>query len=167
MALSTHSDLTEIRHGEVVINAPIRADASLQFIGCIHTPWKTRSECPRRGDLDGPICKIEIFAPWDQALAGIEAHQRLQALYWMDRARRDLVVQSPRHGSGPTGTFALRSPNRPNPIASSLVTLVGVEGNVALVRGLDCIDGTPLLDLKPEHCPHDGARSNHEAGRRT
>ena len=47
------------------------------------------------------------------------------------------------------GTFALRSPVRPNPIASSIVTLVGIEGSTVLVRGLDCIDGTPLVDLKP------------------
>ena len=53
------------------------------------------------------------------------------------------------------GTFALRSPVRPNPIASSLVELVAVDGSSLHVRGLDCVDGTPLLDLKPEHGTHD------------
>jgi len=67
----------------------------------------------------------------------------------MHDARRDLLVQIPRHAGQRSGTFALRSPVRPNPIASSVVELVTVEANVVVVRGLDCIDGTPLIDLKP------------------
>ena len=86
---------------------------------------------------------------WVAALDGIERHDRLEVLYWMHEARRDLVRQSPRSG-GSTGTFALRSPVRPNPIATSLVRLVAVEGACLLVRGLDCLDGTPLLDIKPD-----------------
>jgi len=70
-------------------------------------------------------------------------------LYWMDRARRDLVIQAPRHYGEPRGTFALRSPVRPNPIAASVVKLIGRDGTRLSVVGLDCIDGTPLLDLKP------------------
>ncbi len=66
----------------------------------------------------------------------------------MDQARRDLLVQSPRHGTR-RGTFALRSPVRPNPIAMSVVRLVGIEGANLKVVGLDCLDGTPLIDLKP------------------
>jgi tRNA (Thr-GGU) A37 N-methylase len=54
------------------------------------------------------------------------------------------------------GTFAIRSPNRPNPIAVSVVSVLAVEGATVTVRGLDCLDGTPLLDLKPERCPHAG-----------
>jgi len=49
-----------------------------------------------------------------------------------------------------TGTFTLRSPVRPNPVASSIVQLISIDGTMAQVRGLDCVDGTPLLDLKPE-----------------
>jgi tRNA (Thr-GGU) A37 N-methylase len=73
----------------------------------------------------------------------------------MHHARRDLVRQSPGH-RGPVGTFAIRSPNRPNPIAVSVVSVLAVEGATVTVRGLDCLDGTPLLDLKPERCPHAG-----------
>ena len=68
----------------------------------------------------------------------------------MHRARRDLVLQTP-FGSKTTGTFSLRSPIRFNPIASSIVELVGVQGSTLQVRGLDCVDGTPLLDLKPDY----------------
>ena len=72
----------------------------------------------------------------------------------MDQARRDLVLQTP-FQKQTRGTFALRSPVRPNPIASSLVELVAVDGASVQVRGLDCLDGTPLLDLKPEHGAHE------------
>ena len=70
-------------------------------------------------------------------------------LYWMDKARRDLVVQAPRHYAEARGTFALRSPVRPNPIAASVVRLLHIDGNVLSVVGLDCLDNTPLLDIKP------------------
>ena len=66
----------------------------------------------------------------------------------MDQARRDLLVQAPRHGDR-RGTFALRSPVRPNPIAMSVVRLVRIEGTTLTVVGLDCLDGTPLIDIKP------------------
>ncbi len=149
----------EIRPGEIVTETPVRADASVEFIGRIHTPWASPRECPRKGDLNGPVCRVEIFAPWDQALKSIEKQSHLQILYWMHLARRDLLVQCPRHASVSSGTFALRSPNRPNPIAASFVELVAVEGNMLLVKGLDCVDGTPLIDVKPENCPHATPRS--------
>jgi tRNA-Thr(GGU) m(6)t(6)A37 methyltransferase TsaA len=145
---------SDLRAGEVAVELPPQIDAGLYFIGTIHTPWKTRRECPKRGSLDGPICTIVIDERWRQALTGLAGHQRIQVLYWMDKARRDLVLQTP--FQKPTrGTFALRSPVRPNPIASSLVELVGIDGANLRVRGLDCLDGTPLIDLKPEHGAHD------------
>jgi tRNA (Thr-GGU) A37 N-methylase len=72
----------------------------------------------------------------------------------MGRSRRDLMRQSPRSDGIVHGTFTLRSPVRPNPIANSLVRLLAVEGTTLVVRGLDCLDGTPLLDVKPEHGSH-------------
>jgi tRNA-Thr(GGU) m(6)t(6)A37 methyltransferase TsaA len=140
-----------LRLGEETVELPERSDAGVYFIGVIHTPWRTRRECPRRGDpKDGPVCTIVIDERWRGALAGIASHKRLQLLYWMHEARRDLVLQTPFQRET-TGTFALRSPARPNPIASSYVELIGVDGAVLRVRGLDCLDGTPLVDLKPEH----------------
>jgi tRNA (Thr-GGU) A37 N-methylase len=67
----------------------------------------------------------------------------------MNRSRRDLVLQVPRHYGIARGTFALRSPARPNPIAMSVARLVGVDGTRLSVVGLDCLDDTPLLDIKP------------------
>jgi tRNA (Thr-GGU) A37 N-methylase len=68
----------------------------------------------------------------------------------MHRARRDLVLETPFSSMRTTGTFTLRSPVRPNPVASSIVQLISIDGTMLQVRGLDCVDGTPLLDLKPE-----------------
>jgi tRNA-Thr(GGU) m(6)t(6)A37 methyltransferase TsaA len=142
---------TSIRPGEVAVELPARTDEGVYFIGVIHTPWKTRSECPKRGKADGPICTIVIDERWHAALTDLAGHRRIQVLYWMHRARRDLVLQTPFRTGLTTGSFALRSPVRPNPIASSFVELVAIEGGTLQVRGLDCLDGTPLIDLKPDH----------------
>ncbi len=139
-----------IRPGETAVPLPDHTDAGLYFIGRIRTPWATRGECPRRGDLAGPLCAIEVDERWLDALTGIESNARIQVLYWMHEARRDLSRQTPRGSGMLSGTFALRSPVRPNPIASSVVELVERSGTVLKVRGLDCIDGTPLIDLKPD-----------------
>ena len=141
---------SELRPGEVAIELPARTDAGVYFIGTIRTPWRARDECPKRGCAEGPICSIVVDERWRQALTGIAEHTRIQVLYWMHQARRDLVLQTPFRTRQTTGTFALRSPVRPNPIASSMVELVAVEGTTLRVRGLDCLDGTPLIDLKPE-----------------
>jgi tRNA-Thr(GGU) m(6)t(6)A37 methyltransferase TsaA len=143
-----------LRPGEVAAAIEGTPDAEIYFIGRISTPWARREDCPRRGDSEaGPICRVEVAEPWQAALSGIEQHRYLQLLYWMHLSRRDLVLQNPR-GEGMThGTFALRSPLRPNPIASSIVFLERVEGRTLLVRGLDCVDGTPLIDIKPDQCP--------------
>jgi tRNA (adenine37-N6)-methyltransferase len=141
----------ELRPGEVAVELPSQGDAGLYFIGTIHTPWHTRQECPKRGSADGPICSIVVDERWRDGLTGLSAGRRIQVLYWMHRARRDLVLQTPFSTMETTGTFALRSPVRPNPIASSIVELLAIDGTTLQVRGLDCLDGTPLVDLKPEH----------------
>jgi tRNA-Thr(GGU) m(6)t(6)A37 methyltransferase TsaA len=140
----------EIRAGEVAIDPPAATDAGLVFIGRIHTPWNDRLMCPRQGRADGPACRIEIFPPWIVALDGIAQFERLEILYWLHLSRRDLVRQSPASDGNTRGTFSLRSPVRPNPIGSSIVTLVSVEADGLTVRGLDCLEGTPLIDLKPD-----------------
>lgn len=143
-----------IRAGEIAVVLPEAVDAGLTFIGRLRTPWRTRADCPRRGDpLEGPECRVTVFPPWHAALAGLDRYVELELLYWMHLARRDLVVQVPRASGRPHGTFALRSPMRPNPIASSVVALVRVAADGIVVRGLDCVDGTPLLDIKPLRCP--------------
>ena len=141
-----------IREKEVRIDLAPADDARLRFIGRIRTPWTRREACPRQGDPDGPDCRVELDPEWLPALKGLEDYDRVELLYWLDRARRDLVLQNPGRDGRTFGTFALRSPVRPNPIGTALVRLVGIEGNTLTVRGLDCLDGTPLLDIKPSRC---------------
>jgi tRNA-Thr(GGU) m(6)t(6)A37 methyltransferase TsaA len=138
-----------IRPGEVAVPLPAEFDAGLYFIGRIHTPWTRREDCPKNARGSDAVCTIEVDERWAGALAGIETCTHVLALYWMHQARRDLVLQSPRHYARQRGAFSLRSPVRPNPIAASVAKLLSVEGRKLSVRGLDCLDGTPLLDLKP------------------
>jgi tRNA-Thr(GGU) m(6)t(6)A37 methyltransferase TsaA len=142
-------DPSGIREDEVAIDLPGQFDAGVYFIGRICTPWIRREDCPKNPRESDALCLIEIDSRYAQALAGVETCSHLVALYWMDRARRDLVLQVPRHYGERRGTFALRSPARPNPIAASVVTLRAIEGRVLSVVGLDCLDGTPLIDIKP------------------
>ena len=150
------SNRDEIRRNERTVDAGEADDAWVRFIGEIRTPWPDRDACPRQGSYDGPECRLVIAPIWRPALEGLEASEKIEVLYWLDRSRRDLVAQSPRDDGQTVGTFALRSPNRPNPIGTSLAKLVGIEDGVVIVRGLDCVDGTPLLDIKPHRCPHGG-----------
>jgi tRNA-Thr(GGU) m(6)t(6)A37 methyltransferase TsaA len=144
----TH-DPYALREGEVAVALPAQFDASLYFIGRIRTPWKRRQDCPKNARESDAVCTIELDPRWAQALKGLDTVSHILVLYWMDKARRDLVLQAPRHYAEQRGTFALRSPVRPNPIAASVARLVGIDGTRLSVVGLDCLDGTPLLDIKP------------------
>jgi tRNA-Thr(GGU) m(6)t(6)A37 methyltransferase TsaA len=143
---------TQLREGEVAVDMPEASDAGLVFVGRIRTPWKSREETPRQGNYDGPVCRLEIFEPWVPALKGVDFYAHLEVIYWLHRSPRNLVLQSPKKNGLTRGTFSLRSPVRPNPIATSIVKFVGIEGSAVLVRGLDCLDDTPLIDLKPDRC---------------
>jgi tRNA-Thr(GGU) m(6)t(6)A37 methyltransferase TsaA len=138
-----------LREGEIAAALPAAFDASLYYIGRIRTPWLRREECPKNGRETEAVCTVELDPRWAAGLTGLDTVSHLVLLYWMDQARRDLVLQSPRHYAEHRGTFALRSPARPNPIAVSVVRLVGIDGTKLKVIGLDCLDGTPLLDIKP------------------
>src|SRR4051794_12723741 len=138
----------DIRPGEIAVALPETFDGGIYFIGRIGTPWTQRAQCPKNARGSDAECSVALDPRYAAGLDGVTGCTHLVLLYFMDRARRDLLVQSPRH-SERRGTFALRSPVRPNPIAMSVVRLVRVEGTVLTVVGLDCLDGTPLLDIKP------------------
>jgi tRNA-Thr(GGU) m(6)t(6)A37 methyltransferase TsaA len=140
---------TGIRPGEQAVTLPEKFDAGLYYIGRIRTPWARREDCPKNSRESDAVCTIEVDARYAAGLKDVETSSHLLVLYWMDQARRDLVLQAPRHYNAQRGTFALRSPVRPNPIAASVVKLVNVDGARLSVTGLDCIDGTPLIDIKP------------------
>jgi tRNA-Thr(GGU) m(6)t(6)A37 methyltransferase TsaA len=137
------------REGEVAIDLPAKPDAGVYFIGRIRTPWKERKDCPKNARESHAVCTIELDERFVPGLKEVETCSHLVLLYWMDQAPRNLMRQMPGHYGVQRGTFALRSPARPNPIAMSVVRLNGIHGNKLNVVGLDCLDGTPLLDIKP------------------
>jgi tRNA-Thr(GGU) m(6)t(6)A37 methyltransferase TsaA len=145
----TVTPVVELRDGEIAAELPERFDASLYYIGRIRTPWQRREECPKNPRETDAVCTIVLDQRWTEGLQGLESVSHVVVLYWMDKARRDLVVQAPRHYTERRGTFALRSPVRPNPIAVSVARLLRIAGNELTVVGLDCLDNTPLLDIKP------------------
>jgi tRNA-Thr(GGU) m(6)t(6)A37 methyltransferase TsaA len=138
-----------IRPGEVAVALPEAFDAGVYFIGRIRTPWTRREECPKNARESDAVCTIEVDPRYAAALTGVESCSHLLVLYWMDKSRRDLVLQVPRTYGEQRGTFALRSPARPNPVAASVATLLQIAGDKLSVVGLDCLDGTPLIDIKP------------------
>jgi tRNA-Thr(GGU) m(6)t(6)A37 methyltransferase TsaA len=138
-----------VREGEKTVELPAKTDAGIYFIGRIHTPWQTRDDCPKNARESDAVCSVELDPRFIDALKDVETCSNLVLLYWMDKAPRNLLVQVPHHLGAHHGTFALRSPARPNPIAMSVVKLLGIEDNRLRVVGLDCLDGTPLLDIKP------------------
>ena len=118
-------------------------------IGVVRSPYKTMSEAPHQGrfsETESEILIDEAFAP---GLKDIEHHPNLIVLCWFDRADRTVLAATPPHLSTEHGVFATRSPNRPNPIGFCVVDLIGRKSSTLRVRGLDAIDGTPVLDIKP------------------
>src|SRR5258708_313879 len=144
-----------IRAGEVAIALPEIFDASVYFIGRIHTPWTRRDQCPKNARESDAVCTIEVDPRYAAALTGVESCSHLLVLYWMDKSRRDLVLQVPRTYGEQRGTFALRSPARPNPIAASVATLLQIAAPRLSVVGLDCLHGTPLIDINPHFASTD------------
>ena len=161
---TTAPDRDAPRPGETLLDALPEAQAGLVFIGHIETPFETRDDCPRQGREDGPDCTLVLDPRFAAALDGIEQFERLELLYWLHTARRDLLTQSPRSDGATRGTFALRSPVRPNPIGTSIVKLIARDGNRVTVRGLDCLNGTPLLDIKPLRCAYSPLAPEKPAG---
>src|SRR6185295_13031585 len=143
------AERSDIRPGEMEISLPASADAGVYFIGRIRTPFKSRAECPKNSAESETVGVVELDPRYAPGLTDLGLYSHCWLLYWMDRARRDLTLQVPAHLGRARGTFALRSPVRPNPIAIAAVEIVGMEGGRLSVRGVDCIDGTPLLDIKP------------------
>src|SRR3954451_11269298 len=112
---------SELREGEVAVDMPTPRDAGLVFIGRIRTPWTSRLATPRQGRHEGPVCRLEIFEPWVPAIKGVDFYENLEVIYWLHPVPRGLVGQSPKHNNKSRGTFSLRPPVRPNPIATAIV----------------------------------------------
>lgn len=123
---------------------------SPQPIGYVRSPYRETQQIPK-----GPGAKheaegtLEILPQFEPGLTDIEGFSHLIVLWVFDRAEGFELLGTPPTDDRPHGVFATRSPRRPNPIGFTVVELLGREGNALHVRGVDMLDGTPILDLKP------------------
>lgn len=117
-------------------------------IGVIHSPYQERGQAPRQGRIAENEITLEILPPFVAALKGIERCSHLIVLYWGDKANRETLQSRTPFSEVPVGVFSSRSPNRPNPIAFCVADLIRQEDNLLVVRGVDALDGSPLLDIK-------------------
>jgi tRNA-Thr(GGU) m(6)t(6)A37 methyltransferase TsaA len=121
----------------------------LEPIGIIHSSYKDRGEAPYQGYRSKRISWIEVFKEFEEGLQDVEGFSHIIVIYWFHKSQGyHLLVKTP-WDDIPHGLFATRSPHRPCPLALTVVELVAREKNVFKVKGLDAIDGSPLLDIKP------------------
>jgi tRNA (adenine37-N6)-methyltransferase len=129
--------------------------ASLVSIGRIRTPFRTIEACPHHGAADNQPTVLELFAEYETALLGIESASHIYVMYWLHQADRDILQRRTPHDGIVRGVFATRSPARPNPIGLSVAKLIELDRSNITISTLDCIDGTPLIDIKPYIPLHD------------
>lgn len=131
-------------------NDPATQTIPLRPIGVVHSPYRTKDDVPKGlGAQHAAAGEIEIFSEFAAGLADIEGFSHLYVLWIFDRAGEyELLGRNPTDGLM-HGVFATRSPRRPNPLALSVLELLGREGATLSVRGVDMLDGSPVVDLKP------------------
>jgi len=129
-------------------------DGGLQFIvrpiGVIHSPFKTKEEAPIQGRFrPDAVGSIEIYEEYGEGLKDIEGFSHIFLIYPFDRAGQVELVRPVLLDDEPHGIFACRYPARPNCLGLTIVELIGREGSTLEVAGIDVLDGTPLIDIKP------------------
>jgi len=119
-------------------------------IGYARTPYKEVSSIPRGlGAQQQAAGTLEILREFEDGLADIEGFSHLYVIWEFDHADGFELYSAPPTDDRPHGVFATRSPRRPNPLALTVLELVGRRGGVLQVQGVDMLDGTPILDIKP------------------
>lgn len=141
-----------------------RLEIVLQTIGVIRSPHRAPVGTPiQPAFADDSEGEVVVHQGFDAALDDIDGFERIWLVYFFDRAKPFAPRVVPYRDTREHGLFATRAPSRPNPIGMSVVRLLGREGNVLRVRGLDVLDGTPLLDIKP-YVPAFDAHPDSKAG---
>jgi tRNA-Thr(GGU) m(6)t(6)A37 methyltransferase TsaA len=120
-------------------------------VGHVESPLTDLAAAPRQGDEGAPDAWIAVLPALAPALEGIRPGDHVVVLTWLHRADREVLEVHPRRDPDRprAGVFATRSPDRPNPIGLHGVEVLSVEGARLRVAGLEAVDGTPVLDLKP------------------
>lgn len=127
----------------------------LRAVGRVESPLQDRATAPKQGDEGAPDAWL-VFEPGVRdGLDGIRVGDEVLVLTWLDRARRDVLRVHPRSdpANPEQGVFNTRSPDRPNPIGLHRVAIAAVDGHRLLVHGLEALDGTPVIDIKPTLTP--------------
>jgi tRNA-Thr(GGU) m(6)t(6)A37 methyltransferase TsaA len=129
---------------------------AFQPIGLIHSPFSRVEQTPIQPYRSRAAGQVELLPGYEAGLQGLDDFSHIILLYYFHHAEPgyELMVK-PFLDDQPKGLFATRYPRRPNPIGLSVVRLVGREGRVLQVDGIDVLDGTPLLDIKPYVPPFD------------
>lgn len=127
------------------------SDLTIKPIGFVSSAFTKHGDTPRQGKYTDELSRITILPEYTEALDGLHPGDDIFIFSWFDRADRSTLKS---HIAGDEkrpikGVFANRSPNRPNPIALTLVRLIETEGNILVVKGLEAFDGTPVADIKP------------------
>ncbi len=127
------------------------ADLTLRPIGRVESPLVDPAEAPKQGHEGGPDAWLVFEAGVLEGLVGIVPGARVIVLTWLDRARRDVLRVHPRDdlANPQRGVFSTRSAERPNPIGLHEVEVLSVDGGRVRVGGLEAVNGTPILDMKP------------------
>jgi tRNA (adenine37-N6)-methyltransferase len=120
----------------------------LHPLGYVRSPYKVKGDAPRQGRFSDTISELVIDEKYRPALWQMEGRKHLWVLCWFDRADRTVLRAVPPGASSEKGVFAIRSPDRPNPVSLCMVDLLEVSGCTLKVRGLDAFDGTPVIDIK-------------------
>jgi len=120
-------------------------------IGRVVSPLVDRADAPRQGDEGAPPATIVLDPPLVPGLDGVAVGAELLVLTWLHLGRRDVLRTRPRDdpARAEQGVFTTRSPDRPNPIGLHRVRVVSIDGGTIGVDGLEAVDGTPVIDLKP------------------
>ncbi len=119
-------------------------------IGTIHTPFQQRQGMPIQGALfPENRGTVEIDPEYEEGLKDIEGFSHLILLYYFHESKGYDLAARPFLDDCPHGIFSIRSPRRPNPIGMTVVRLINREKNILHISGVDMVDGTPLLDIKP------------------
>jgi tRNA-Thr(GGU) m(6)t(6)A37 methyltransferase TsaA len=122
----------------------------LQAIGVIHTEHTSKERAPIQGAFHpDAVGTVEILPEFAEGLLDIEMFSHLYLFYHFDRAEPGELIRHPFLDDTPHGIFAMRHPCRPNGIGITVVRLLERSGNRLTVKGIDALDGTPLLDIKP------------------
>ncbi len=123
----------------------------LNPIGSISTPYNAIEDCPNNIDPNDPLCELVIDEAYQDGVVGLQPGQKILILYWFEGVERNVTLGRSANSNGDerVGTFALRTPHRPNPIGAAILPIESIQDGTITVKGLDCLNGTKLLDIKP------------------